>query len=283
MIGTRVAVGSPWPWSTFLINISGALLMGVLVEAFALRNGASPQLRLLLATGVLGGYTTFSTYALEIGVLLQRASTACSVVRRRFGGTGPGRPVRWHETGPAGAGLRLSRAARACPRHSRGDCPVCALNARDSAASLPYPTSSAIRLSGLPWRSACCARPTASPAGIDRAWCPSPHGNWQQTRCVTCRRPRPGLPGSRTVRALMHRHQRQPQPRMTQPGKQATTHLAPFHQLPQHLDHHHLEQRLTIAARPQRCSKASSNSSSSAALPPYRSASGRQMKSAMRR
>ena len=57
LIGTRVAVGSPWPWSTFLINISGALLMGALVEAFALRNGASPQLRLLLATGVLGGYT----------------------------------------------------------------------------------------------------------------------------------------------------------------------------------------------------------------------------------
>jgi len=72
LIGARVAVGSPWPWSTFLINISGALLMGVVVEAFALRNGASPQLRLLLATGILGGYTTFSTYALEIGLLLQR-------------------------------------------------------------------------------------------------------------------------------------------------------------------------------------------------------------------
>ncbi|KAA3596103.1 fluoride efflux transporter CrcB [Stenotrophomonas maltophilia] len=72
LMGARVAAGSPWPWSTFLINISGALLMGALVEAFALRNGASPQLRLLLATGILGGYTTFSTYALEIGVLLQR-------------------------------------------------------------------------------------------------------------------------------------------------------------------------------------------------------------------
>ena len=67
-----MAVGSPWPWSTFLINISGALLMGVVVEAFALRNGASPQLRLLLTTGILGGYTTFSTYSLEIGLLLQR-------------------------------------------------------------------------------------------------------------------------------------------------------------------------------------------------------------------
>jgi len=72
LIGARVAVGSPWPWSTFLINVSGALLMGVVVEVFAMRNGASPQLRLLLATGILGGYTTFSTYALEIGLLLQR-------------------------------------------------------------------------------------------------------------------------------------------------------------------------------------------------------------------
>lgn len=72
LIGTRFAVGSPWPWSTFLVNISGALLMGAVVEAFALRNGASPQLRLLLTTGILGGYTTFSTYSLEIGLLLQR-------------------------------------------------------------------------------------------------------------------------------------------------------------------------------------------------------------------
>ena len=72
LLGARVVAGSPWPWSTFLINISGALLMGVVVEVFAMRNGASPQLRLLLATGILGGYTTFSTYALEIGLLLQR-------------------------------------------------------------------------------------------------------------------------------------------------------------------------------------------------------------------
>ncbi len=72
LLGARVAGSSGWPWSTFLVNLSGALLMGVVVEAFALRQGASPQLRLLLATGVLGGYTTFSTYALDIGVLLQR-------------------------------------------------------------------------------------------------------------------------------------------------------------------------------------------------------------------
>lgn len=72
LIGSRIVVGSSWPWATFLVNISGAILMGVVVEAFALRNGASPQLRLLLTTGILGGYTTFSTFSLEIGLLLQR-------------------------------------------------------------------------------------------------------------------------------------------------------------------------------------------------------------------
>ncbi len=108
LIGARVAVGSPWPWSTFLINVSGALLMGVVVEVFAMRNGASPQLRLLLATGILGGYTTFSTYALEIGLLLQRGQHGlAALVCRRLGGTGPGRPVRWDEAGPAGARLTL--------------------------------------------------------------------------------------------------------------------------------------------------------------------------------
>ena len=107
LIGARVAVGSPWPWSTFLINISGALLMGVVVEVFAMRNGASPQLRLLLATGILGGYTTFSTYALEIGSAAARPAWAGRAVCRWLGGTGPGRPVRWHEAGPAGPGLRL--------------------------------------------------------------------------------------------------------------------------------------------------------------------------------
>ena len=75
LIGTRAAVGSSWPWSTFLVNISGALLMGVVVEAFALRNGASPQLRLLLATGILGGYTTFSTFSLETGLFQKPHAT----------------------------------------------------------------------------------------------------------------------------------------------------------------------------------------------------------------
>lgn len=68
--------GGGYPWGTLFINVSGSLLMGVVVELAALRIGMTPQLRLLLATGVLGGYTTFSTLSLEVGLLHARGDTA---------------------------------------------------------------------------------------------------------------------------------------------------------------------------------------------------------------
>jgi fluoride exporter len=60
------------PWATFGINVSGALLLGLLVEAVALhraRRRTAHRLRLLLGTGVLGGYTTYSTFVLETVLL----------------------------------------------------------------------------------------------------------------------------------------------------------------------------------------------------------------------
>jgi fluoride exporter len=60
------------PWATFGINVSGALLLGLLVEAVALhraRRRTAQRLRLLLGTGVLGGYTTYSTFVLETVLL----------------------------------------------------------------------------------------------------------------------------------------------------------------------------------------------------------------------
>lgn len=71
LIGVWVLVGSLWLWLIFLINISGVLLMGVLVEVFVLCNGVLLQLCLLLVIGVFGGYIMFFIYVLEIGVLLQ--------------------------------------------------------------------------------------------------------------------------------------------------------------------------------------------------------------------
>jgi len=61
-----------WPWATGFVNIAGSLAMGVLVGWLALKaEGASQELRLFLATGVLGGFTTFSAFSLEIANMLR--------------------------------------------------------------------------------------------------------------------------------------------------------------------------------------------------------------------
>lgn len=61
---------SAFPYGTMLVNISGCFLIGV-VYAIAVRNNMSPEWRLLLATGICGGYTTFSTFSYESMSLLR--------------------------------------------------------------------------------------------------------------------------------------------------------------------------------------------------------------------
>ncbi|WP_238343073.1 fluoride efflux transporter CrcB [Nocardioides cynanchi] len=58
------------PWATVLANLSGCFAIGVLLAVLAERRPDSRLLRPLLGTGVLGGYTTFSTYALDTRDLL---------------------------------------------------------------------------------------------------------------------------------------------------------------------------------------------------------------------
>jgi CrcB protein len=55
-----------FPWSTLLVNVTGCLLIGVLMAVLATRPDPHPLLRPFLGIGVLGGYTTFSTYAVEV-------------------------------------------------------------------------------------------------------------------------------------------------------------------------------------------------------------------------
>jgi CrcB protein len=69
---TRWALGealphSPgtWPWATLLINLTGCLALGVLIAALFPRHPGSLWLRPFLGTGVLGGYTTFSTFTVD--------------------------------------------------------------------------------------------------------------------------------------------------------------------------------------------------------------------------
>lgn len=62
---------SQWPWSTLAINTSGCLLIGVLMVLITELVDAHPLIRPLLGVGFLGGYTTFSTYAVDALTLAQ--------------------------------------------------------------------------------------------------------------------------------------------------------------------------------------------------------------------
>ena len=71
-----------FPYAIFIVNVSGGFLMGVVTELMALKLNLSLEMRAFLTTGILGGYTTFSTFSLESAVLIQRGAyvTATSYV-----------------------------------------------------------------------------------------------------------------------------------------------------------------------------------------------------------
>lgn len=72
--------GNDLPYATFLINFSGCVGMGLVVTLATSPTLISPDLRLLLAVGFLGSYTTFSTYALEVTSLWRTGQTAESFI-----------------------------------------------------------------------------------------------------------------------------------------------------------------------------------------------------------
>src|ERR1700761_5877810 len=61
-----------FPYGIFIVNVTGGFVMGVLTEAMALKFNVSPVTRAFLTTGIMGGYTTFSTFSLEAAMLMQR-------------------------------------------------------------------------------------------------------------------------------------------------------------------------------------------------------------------
>jgi CrcB protein len=65
--------GHAFPWGTFVINVSGAFVIGFLAMTLD-RWFPSPRVRLMVVTGFLGGYTTFSSYALETLLLWESGS-----------------------------------------------------------------------------------------------------------------------------------------------------------------------------------------------------------------
>jgi CrcB protein len=67
------SLGHGWPYGTFAANVSGGLAMGLLAGWLAFRGGGDAERwRLLLGVGVLGGFTTFSAYSLEVALMIER-------------------------------------------------------------------------------------------------------------------------------------------------------------------------------------------------------------------
>lgn len=74
--------GSDFPIGTLFINVAGSLLMGLIAGWFAFRaaGGGNQSTRLFLTTGMLGGFTTFSTFSLETMLLWERGQTGAAAV-----------------------------------------------------------------------------------------------------------------------------------------------------------------------------------------------------------
>jgi CrcB protein len=68
-----LAGGGAWPSGTFFVNIAGGFLMGLLAGWLAARGGTE-GVRLFLGVGLLGGFTTFSAFSLELALMLERGA-----------------------------------------------------------------------------------------------------------------------------------------------------------------------------------------------------------------
>ncbi|WP_425272571.1 fluoride efflux transporter CrcB [Polycladidibacter hongkongensis] len=79
LAGLRV-LGAGFPWGTITVNILGSFLMGVFIEYLAHRLNSSLEFRLMIATGFLGGFTTFSSFSLDVAVLWERGEPGLAFV-----------------------------------------------------------------------------------------------------------------------------------------------------------------------------------------------------------
>jgi fluoride exporter len=73
-IGAARLFGFGFPSGTFIVNVAGSFVMGLLAGFFAYRAGVPQHVRLFLTTGILGGFTTFSTFSLDTALLIERHS-----------------------------------------------------------------------------------------------------------------------------------------------------------------------------------------------------------------
>lgn len=72
-------LGTDFPWGTLTVNVAGGLAMGLLAGLGAHAWQPSPDLRAFLLTGLLGGFTTFSAFSLDVALLWERGEMAAAL------------------------------------------------------------------------------------------------------------------------------------------------------------------------------------------------------------
>ncbi len=71
-VGAGVWLGSAFPYGTMFVNVAGSFVMGILVALFAHYGNPSQEMRAFLTVGLLGGFTTFSSFSLDVVTLYER-------------------------------------------------------------------------------------------------------------------------------------------------------------------------------------------------------------------
>jgi CrcB protein len=78
-IGSGRLFGSNFPWGILIVNVTGSFLIGLLVGLFAVKWDLPQAVRIFMTVGICGGYTTFSTFSLEVFYLMERGAWVASL------------------------------------------------------------------------------------------------------------------------------------------------------------------------------------------------------------
>lgn len=80
MVLTGRLLGMGFPWGTLTVNVVGSFLLGALVDIMALRWSVGQEMRAFLVVGVMGAFTTFSTFSLDVVTHAQRGEWAVTSI-----------------------------------------------------------------------------------------------------------------------------------------------------------------------------------------------------------
>lgn len=73
-------LGAGFPWGTLFVNVLGSFIMGLFIAWMVKKTGVSNDVRLFVATGILGGFTTFSAFSLDVANMVERGAMSSAFI-----------------------------------------------------------------------------------------------------------------------------------------------------------------------------------------------------------